>query len=111
MYKSINTKKQSKLKKLLIILAVIVVLGLVFLWIVGAIAGSDSAENQNISAAVAENTQLKQQVSDLEQQIADLQMQIDGLNNDLAARPTIELTPYVPAGGVLPVPTETTAPR
>lgn len=116
-YTSINSKKPSKLRRLLIVLAVLAVLALVFLWVVGAIAGSDSAENQNISAAVAENVQLKQQVAELQQQITDLQAQIDGLNGELAARPTIEPTPYAPVGAAAadgaaePVPTETVVPR
>lgn len=116
-YTSINSKKTSKLRKVIIILAIIVAAALVFLWVVGAIAGSDSAENQNISAAVAENVQLKQQVAELQQQITDLQTQIDSLNSDLAARPTIAPTPYAPAGSAgvngteVPLPTQTVVPR
>lgn len=93
---SISNKKKSKWKKSIVI--IIVILGIVFIGIsaVGIIAGSDSAENRNISAAVAENVQLKQQIEELNMQISELEAQIDGLNADLSARPTIEPTPYAP---------------
>ncbi len=110
-YQSIHSKKPSKLRKLLIILAVILGLVLIFLALVGLIASSDSAENQNVSATVAENVSLKQEVADLQQQIEQLQTQIDNLNGELSARPTIAPTPYVPAGGIEPAPTATVVPR
>lgn len=111
MYRTINSKRPSKLKRALIAAGIAVLLALVFLWIVGAIAGSDSAENQNISAAVAENVQLKQQEEELKQQIADLQAEIDRLNGELSARPTMQPTPYAPNESASPQPTETVVPR
>ena len=78
--------------------------------IIGAIANSDSAENQNVSAAVAENVELKQKISELEQQLEDMQAQIESLNGELSARPTIEPPPYAPTGE-MPVPTATIVPR
>lgn len=109
-YKSINQKKTSKAKKLIIVLITVIALFLIFLGIIGAIANSDSAENQNVSAAVAENVELKQKISELEQQLEDMQAQIESLNGELSVRPTIEPTPYAPTGE-MPVPTATIVPR
>lgn len=110
-YVSINSKKPSKLRRTLIVIAVIAALLLLFLYVVGLIAGSDSAENQNISAAVAENVQLKQQNAELQQQVTELQAEIDRLNGEIAAMPTVQPTPYAPAGSESPAPTETVVPR
>ena len=89
-YKSINQKRPSKLKRLMIVLLIVVVLILMFLGVIGLIKDSDSAEHQNVSAAVEENLQLKRQVTELQQEIADLQEQINEMSAVMAAMPTPE---------------------
>ncbi len=87
-YKSLSGKKRmKKWKKTLIIVLIIVVLILIFLGTIGILRGSNSAERQNISAAVAENIQLKQQIE-------DLQGEINQLNEELSiARAAVQATP------------------
>lgn len=108
-YKLSGKKKGPK--KIFIILGIILAALILFISIVGVIADSQSAEKENISAAVEENVQLKQQIDELNATIADLRSQIDGLNSDLSARPTLEPTPYAPAGDEAARATESPMPQ
>lgn len=89
-YRLINQKGPSSGKKLLIILAVIVGVILLLLGIVGLIRGSDSAEHQNVSAAIEENLNLKRKVQELQQEIADLQEQLAQMSEAISAMATPE---------------------
>ncbi len=94
-YRLINQKSPSKAKKLLIILAVVIGLILLFLGIIGLIRGSDSAEHQNVSAAIEENLNLKRKVQELQQEIADLQEQVAQMSETISAISTPEPSPSI----------------
>lgn len=87
-YKSLTGKKKmKKWKKTLITVLIIFAIILIFLGTIGILRGSKSEEYQNISAAVAENIQLKQQIE-------DLQGEINQLNEELSiARAAVQATP------------------
>ena len=88
--------KKTKRALLTICIIALVFFGIVF--VIGIIANSDSAEKQNISAAIRENTQLKQQVAELTQQVEGLNAEIQRLNGEIEAMPPTEEEPYTPDG-------------
>ena len=74
----------------MIVLLIVVVLILIFLGVIGLIKDSDSAEHQNVSAAIEENLNLKRKVQELQQEIADLQEQIAQMSEAISAMATPE---------------------
>ncbi len=112
-YGNFNFNRKRKGKKIITAVVCIIVLLLAVVFYIGITAGSDSEEMQRVSSAVAENTQLKQQISELNNQIEKMQKEIDDLNAQLALRPTIAPTPYAAQGGAAPTlpPVSTLSPR
>ena len=89
-------RSNKKVKKPMVIIGVIAAFILVVIMFIGIIAGSDSAENRNISAAIAENTQLKQQLEDAYAQIDTLSEEIARMREIIETIPSPSPTPYVP---------------
>jgi len=102
-YRFTITKRNKKPKKLLIAAVSVVVFFLVVVMFVGIIAGNDSANNQNINSAIAENTRLKQLVAEQESKIAALSAEVEELRAMLASIPQAEPTPYQPQEGEAPI--------
>lgn len=86
-YTSIGSKQKKKGRKLIIVLICIAAALLIGLGIVGAIAGSQSDTRAQVSEAVAENTQLKQQIDYLNGEVERLNAEIERLGSELASRP------------------------
>ncbi len=112
-YGNFNFNRKRKGKKIIIAVGCVIVLLLAVVFYIGITAGSDGEGMERVSSAVAENTQLKQQISELNGQIEKMQKEIDDLNAQLALRPTIAPTPYAAQGGVAPSlpPASTLSPR
>ena len=89
-------RNNNKVKKPLKLIGIIAAFILAVIMFIGIIAGSDSAENRNISAAIAENTQLKQQLEDAYAQIDTLSAEIARMREQIEAMPSPSPTPYVP---------------
>ena len=89
-------QQRKKTKKLLTTLGIILVVCFVLISIVGIISGSDSAESQNINAAIAENTKLKQQIEDQKIQIEELNAKIAQLTQQIENGVVVEEEPYIP---------------
>lgn len=89
-------QQRKKTKKLLTTLGIILVVCFVLISIVGIISGSDSAESQNINAAIAENTKLKQQIEDQKIQIEELNAKIAQLTQQIENGVVVEEEPYMP---------------
>ena len=83
-----NINRKKKGNKLLIAAAVIVILFFAVVCYIGIVAGSHGEAMQEISSAVAENTQLKQQINEQNGEIAKLREEVASLNAQLEARPT-----------------------
>ncbi len=112
-YGNFNLNRKRNGKKIIIAVASIAVIILALVFYIGLTAGSESEDMERISSAVAENVQLKQQISELNNEIAKKQQEIDDLNAQLELRPTIAPTPYMAQGGVMPTltPAPTLSPR
>ena len=89
-------QQRRKTKKLLTTLGIILVVCFILISIVGIISGSDSAESQNINAAIAENTKLKQQIEDQKIQIEELNAKIAQLTQQIENGVVVEEEPYMP---------------
>ena len=96
------TKRNNKPKKILVAIGAILVFLMIVVMFVGIIAGSNSQKNQNISTAIAENTQLKQQVAEQQAKIDALSAEVEELRAMLSQLPQAEPTPYVPQEGEVP---------
>ena len=101
-YRFTITKRNKKPKKILVAAVSVAVFLLAVVMFVGIIAGTDSTKNQNISSAIAENTQLKQLVGEQEAKIAALSAEVEELRAMLASVPQPEPTPYQPQEGEAP---------
>ena len=88
-------QKYKKTKKLMIGLGIILAVCFVAVTIIGLIANSDNVENQNISAAIAENTQLKHTIDAQNKQIEELNAKIQSLTEQIE-NGTTEEEPYTP---------------
>lgn len=110
-YGNFNLNKKRNGKKIGIVGGIIAVLLIIIICYVGITADSDDTEH--ISAAVRENVQLKQQISELNDQIAQLNEEIANLNEELGARPTVAPTPYemLAEPTATDMPEETISPR
>lgn len=86
-----NGKK--KKKKIWVIPACIAGAAVLCIFVLGIILSISSPERDTISAAVKENTELKQQISDLNTQVENLQAENDTLRAELDARPTAVPSP------------------
>lgn len=86
-------RKKGAGKKILIIC--ICVFAVVFLSIsaVGLIAGYDGEKRQEISDAISENEQLKQEVSEQKVEIEKLKKENEELEDELKTRPSASPTP------------------
>ena len=89
-------QQRKKTKKLLTTLGIILVVCFILISIVGIISGSNSAESQNINAAIAENTKLKQQIEDQKIQIEELNAKIAQLTQQIENGVVVEEEPYMP---------------
>ena len=89
-------QQRKKTKKLLTTLGIILVICFILISIVGIISGSNSAESQNINAAIAENTQLKQQIEEQKIQIEELNAKIAQLTQQIENGVVVEEEPYMP---------------
>ena len=108
-YGNFNFNRKRKGKKIIIAVVCIAALLLAVVFYIGITAGSDSEEMQRVSAVVAENTQLKEQVSELSEQISRMQKEIEELNAQLEARPTTAPTPYTAQDVAAPTATPSAA--
>lgn len=86
------TKKKRLNKPLTVILCVLAAV-LSVLFIIGMTVGRDSEDINKTSAAVKENTELKQQISAKEDEIKRLNEKVDELEKKLAQTPTPAPTP------------------
>ena len=100
-----------KYKKLIMTLCIIAAVFLAAVGIIGIIAGSGGAERERISAAVSENTELKQQISDLQNKVDELNSEVERLNEELEKRPTPTPVPTLPGRSPSPSPEAKTVPR
>ncbi len=89
-------QQRKKTKKLLTTLGIILVVCFILISIVGIISGSNSAESQNINAAIAENTELKQQIEEQKIQIDELNAKIAQLTQQIENGVAVEEEPYMP---------------
>lgn len=85
-YGNFNRKRKGRKVIIAVICAVIVLLAVIYY--IGMTVGSDSNEMQQISSAVAENIQLKEQISELNEQIERQRREIENLEEQLESRPT-----------------------
>ncbi len=97
-YTSIGSKQKKKGSKVIIAVLCVAAAILIALGTVGIIVGSQSDTRAQVSEAVAENVQLKQQIDFLNSEVERLNAEVESLNGELAARPAA------------PAPTETPAP-
>lgn len=98
-YRFTITKKNKKPKKIMVAVISVAVFLLLVVMFVGIIVGTDSTKNQNISSAIAENTQLKQLVAEQEARIAALSAEVEELRAMLASIPQPEPDPDQPQEG------------
>lgn len=94
-YGNFNINKKKKKNKLWIAVVCIAAVLAALVCYIGIVAGSDSEGMRQISSAVAENTQLKEQVNELNAEISRLNEEIASLAAQLEARPTA--APAMPA--------------
>lgn len=94
-YGNFNINKKKKKNKIWIAVVCIVIVLAALVCYIGIVAGSDGESMQQISSAVAENTQLKEQVNALNAEIVRLNEEIASLTAQLEASPTAE--PEMPA--------------
>lgn len=87
-YVNLGGKKKSRGTKILIILACIAAAAVIALAAIGFIVGSDGDSHLEVSQAIAENVQLKQQIDALNAEIERLNGEIEHLGGELAERPT-----------------------
>lgn len=93
-YGNINGKQKKKGSKIFIILICIIAIIIIALAAIGLTIGADSEGQQQISAAISENTQLKMQIDELNDEIEKLNEEIERLGGELEARPTLEPEVY-----------------
>lgn len=86
-YGNFNANKK-KGNKLLVVICCVAAMIFIAVCIIGIVAGSNGESMQHISAAVAENTQLKEQINELNAEISRLNEEIVSLGSQLEARPT-----------------------
>ena len=89
-------QQRKKTKKLLTTLGIILFVCFILISIVGIISGSNSAESQNINAAIAENTKLKQQIEEQKTQIEELNAKVAQLTQQIENGVVVEEEPYMP---------------
>lgn len=89
-------RRDTRGKRVMKVAIAILAFFLIVVLFVGIITDFEGAESGNISAAIAENTQLKQRVEELTAENERLKSEIERLNGEIALLPTIEPTPYVP---------------
>ena len=86
-YGNFSINKRNNRKKIIIAAAVIAALLMALVYSIGLTVGGGAERAESISAAVAENIGLKQQVSELKAEIIRMQEEIDMLNAELESRP------------------------
>ncbi len=86
-YTSIGSKQKSKGSKIIIAILCVAAAILIGLGTVGIIVGSQSDERAQVSEAVAENVQLKQQIDYLNSEVERLNSVVERLGGELASRP------------------------
>lgn len=87
-YGNFNFNKKKKGNKIGIAVLCVAVLIAAAVFYIGVTAGSNGEEMERISSAVAENTALKERISELEEKIASLEQQIADKEAELSERPT-----------------------
>ena len=92
-YVNFNTVKPRKSKKYIVAVVCALAALLVCIYIVGIIVGVNDEQGQEVSSAVSENVQLKQQISEKDAEIERLNNEIAALRGELDARPVQEPTP------------------
>ena len=112
-YGNFNVNKKSKRKKIINFAIVAAAVIMAVIYILGLIAGSDGADKERVSSAVAENVKLKEQVSEMSERIAFLETENEELAAQLALAPTPVPTAEVPQESIAPTstPTQNTSPR
>ena len=88
-YVNLGGKKKSRGTKILIILGCIALAIIIALAVIGMIVNSDGDSHLEVSQAIAENVQLKQEIDTLKGEIERLNSEVERLGGELAARPTI----------------------
>lgn len=101
-YTSIGGKQKNKGRRLAVVIICVVAAFFVGIGIIGLITDSQSSAHLEVSEAIAQNVQLKQQIDYLNGEVERLNSEVERLGGELAARPTI-----APETSVSPEPTAT----
>lgn len=96
-YTSISSKQKRKGGKLIIAILCVAAAILIGLGTVGIIVGSQSDGRTQVSEAVAENVQLKQQIDFLNGEVERLNAEVERLGGELALRPEAPAPTVTPA--------------
>ena len=92
-YVSFNSVKPKKSKKYIVAVVCAIAALLVCVYIIGIIAIMNGDGGQEVSAAVSENVQLKQALSEKDTEIERLKGEIASLRGELDARPIQDAEP------------------
>lgn len=104
-YVNLGGKKKSRSTKILIILGCVALAIIIALAAIGIIVNSDGDKHLEVSQAIAENVQLKQEIDALKGEVERLNGEVERLGGELAARPTPEpeaTASPMPGGAISP---------
>lgn len=92
-YTSIGGKQKNKGRRIAVVIICVVAAFFVGIGIIGLITDSQSSAHLEVSEAIAENVQLKQQIDYLNGEVERLNAEVERLGGELAARPAAEPEP------------------
>lgn len=108
-YTSIGGKQKNKGRRIAVVIICVVAAFFVGIGVIGLITDSQSSAHLEVSEAIAENVQLKQQIDYLNGEVERLNGEIERLGGELAARPTA--APETPASPEPTAAPDTVSPR
>ena len=87
-YVNFNTAKPRKSKKYIIVILCVAAFLLACVYVIGIIVNMNGGHGREAAAAVSENVQLKQEISEKDAEIERLNGEIASLRGELDTRPT-----------------------
>jgi cell division protein FtsB len=88
--------KRKKYKRIITVIAVVIIAAAAGLYVLGATLGSSSEARVAVSEAIEENTRLRSEMAQKDAEIDELTQQVEELKKKLDAVPTAAPTPYMP---------------
>lgn len=108
-YTSIGGKQKNKGRRIAVVIICAVAAFFVGIGVIGLITDSQSSAHLEVSEAIAENVQLKQQIDYLNGEVERLNGEVERLGGELALRPTA--APDTPASPEPAATPDTVSPR